>query len=177
MPAQFAVCQFICKAVRDTYELKVSFEQPEALKSVERYTILRAVDELWQEHLYAMDTLRESIGLRQYGQRDPLIEYKTEGFKVFDELMVNIKTEICRNIFRSASSMMAFDNFIRNMPQRTVHQSADAFAQGQETPVTGVTPAAAAGAQAKKASDMVSEASSAVTAKLPVRSGPKVGRK
>ncbi|HEY3856588.1 MAG TPA: preprotein translocase subunit SecA [Verrucomicrobiae bacterium] len=174
--AQFAVCQFICKAVRDTYELKISFEQPEALKSVERYTILRAVDELWQEHLYAMDTLRESIGLRQYGQRDPLIEYKTEGFKVFDELMVNIKTEICRNIFRSASSMMAFDNFIRNMPQRTVHQSADAFSSGETTPVSGVTPAAAPGAPGKKASDMVSEASAAVSKAKPVRSGPKVGR-
>ncbi|HEX3989511.1 MAG TPA: SEC-C metal-binding domain-containing protein, partial [Verrucomicrobiae bacterium] len=173
---QFAVCQFICKAVRDTYLLKISFEQPEALKAVERYTILRAIDELWQEHLYAMDTLRESIGLRQYGQRDPLIEYKTEGFKVFDELMVNIKTEICRNIFRSASSMMAFDNFIRNMPQRTVHQSADAFGSGETTPVSSVTPAAAPGAQAKKASDMVSEASAAVAKAKPVRSGPKVGR-
>ena len=120
---QFAVCRFICKEVRQAYELKISFEQPEALKSVERYTILRAVDELWQEHLYGMDTLRESIGLRAYGQRDPLIEYKAEAFKVFEELMVNIKTEICHNIFRSASSMMAFDSFIRNVPQSTIHQS------------------------------------------------------
>jgi preprotein translocase subunit SecA len=174
---QFAVCQFICKAVRDTYELKISFEQPEALKSVERYTILRAVDELWQDHLYAMDSLRESIGLRQYGQRDPLIEYKTEGFRVFDELMVNIKTEICRNIFRSASSMMAFDNFIRNMPQRTVHQSADAFGAAPIAAPVGAAPAAPPG---KKASDMVSEANEAVAkakAKAkPVRTGPKVGR-
>jgi preprotein translocase subunit SecA len=174
---QFAVCQFICKAVRDTYELKISFEQPEALKSVERYTILRAVDELWQDHLYAMDSLRESIGLRQYGQRDPLIEYKTEGFRVFDELMVNIKTEICRNIFRSASSMMAFDNFIRNMPQRTVHQSADAFGAAPTAAPVGAAPAAPPG---KKASDMVSEANEAVAkakAKAkPVRTGPKVGR-
>jgi preprotein translocase subunit SecA len=173
--AQFAVCQFICKSVRDAYELKISFEQPEALKSVERYTILRAVDELWQEHLYAMDTLRESIGLRQYGQRDPLIEYKAEGFKVFEELMVNIKTEICRNIFRSASSMMAFDNFIRNMPQRTVHQSADAFGTGTITASSGA-PAQTAAATNKKASDMVSEATEAVSKAKPVRTGPKVGR-
>jgi len=172
---QFAVCQFICKAIREAYELKISFEQPEALKSVERYTILRAVDELWQDHLYAMDSLRESIGLRQYGQRDPLIEYKTEGFKVFDELMVNIKTEICRNIFRSASSMLAFDNFIRNMPQRTVHQSADAFGAATSTASSGAPPSAPPG---KKASDMVTEATEAVArAKAkPVRSGPKVGR-
>ncbi|HEX4119492.1 MAG TPA: preprotein translocase subunit SecA [Verrucomicrobiae bacterium] len=173
---QFAVCQFICKAVRDAYELKVSFEQPDALKSVERYTILRAIDELWQEHLYAMDTLRESIGLRQYGQRDPLIEYQAEGYKVFEELMVNIKTEICRNIFRSASSMMAFDNFIRNMPQRTVHQSVNTFGGGGTVTASSGGPEAAAAAS-KKASDMVSQATEAVSkAKQPVRSGLKVGR-
>ncbi|HUD82776.1 MAG TPA: preprotein translocase subunit SecA, partial [Candidatus Saccharimonadales bacterium] len=173
--AQFAVCQFICKAVREAYELKISFEQPEALKSVERYTILRAVDELWQDHLYAMDTLRESIGLRQYGQRDPLIEYKAEGFKVFEELMVNIKTEICRNIFRSASSMMAFDNFIRNMPQRTVHQSVDTFGASTTTASSAAPAPAASG---KKASDMVTEATAAaaVAKAKPVRAGPKVGR-
>ena len=45
---------------------------------VERYTILSAIDKLWQEHLYEMDSLRYSIGLRGYGQRDPLIEYKAE---------------------------------------------------------------------------------------------------
>ena len=167
---QLAVCQFICKAIRSAYDLKISFEQPEALKAVERYTILRAVDELWQEHLYGMDTLRESIGLRAYGQRDPLIEYKAEAFKVFEDLMVNIKTEICHNIFRSASSMMAFDKFIRAAPQRTIHQAAEAFG--------GTTTASAAPAQpdGKRPSDMVTEATEAAAKARPVRSGPKVGR-
>ena len=116
---------FISDSVRKAYELKISFENPEALKEVERYTILSAIDKLWQEHLYEMDSLRYSIGLRAHGQRDPLIEYKAEAFKIFDELMVNIKTEICHNIFRSASSLMAFENFLRNMPQQTtpsIHQ-------------------------------------------------------
>src|ERR1051326_7122585 len=123
-PAQFAVCNFISDAVRKAYELKVSFENPEALRAIERYTILSAIDKLWQEHLYHMDSLRNSIGLRAYGQRDPLIEYKAEAFKMFGDLMVNIKSEICHNIFRSASSLMAFDQFIRNMPKHTEHQSA-----------------------------------------------------
>jgi preprotein translocase subunit SecA len=86
---------------------------------VERFTILSAIDKLWQEHLYEMDSLRYSIGLRAHGQRDPLLEYKAEAFKIFDELMVNVKTEICHNIFRSASSMMAFENFLRNVPTTT----------------------------------------------------------
>jgi hypothetical protein len=128
-PAQFAVCQFISEKVRHAYELKISFEQAESLEAVERYTILSAIDRLWQEHLYGMDSLRNSIGLRAYGQRDPLIEYKAEAFKVFEDLMVNIKTEICHNIFRSASSLMAFERFIHNLPQRTVHQSTSAFGQ------------------------------------------------
>ena len=62
--AQFAVCNFISDSVRKAYEIKISFENPDALKEVERYTILSAIDKLWQEHLYEMDSLRYSIGLR-----------------------------------------------------------------------------------------------------------------
>ena len=166
--AQFAVCQFISDKVRESYELKISFENPEQLKTVERYTILSAIDRLWQEHLYGMDSLRTSIGLRAYGQRDPLIEYKAEAFKVFDELMVNIKTEICHNIFRSASSLMAFEQFLRKLPQKTVHQETTAFGgttSGGESPPAN-----------KKGSEMVSEAMAATEKAKPVRSGPKVGR-
>ena len=148
-PAQFAVCNFISDSIRKAYDLKISFENPDALKEVERFTILSAIDKLWQEHLYEMDSLRYSIGLRAHGQRDPLVEYKAEAFKIFDELMVNVKTEICHNIFRSASSMMAFENFLQNVPQQTLHQTASAFG--------GTTTASSGGAQ-PKASDVVSEA-------------------
>ena len=136
-PAQFAVCNFISDNIRKAYELKISFEDPEKLATVERYTILSAIDKLWQEHLYEMDSLRYSIGLRGYGQRDPLIEYKAEAYKIFDELMVNVKTEICHNVFRSASSMMAFENFLRNVPQQTLHQSTSAFGGGTATASSG----------------------------------------
>ena len=167
--AQFAVCNFISDAVRKAYDIKISFENPDALKEVERFTILSAIDRLWQEHLYEMDSLRYSIGLRGYGQRDPLIEYKAEAFKIFDELMINVKTEICHNIFRSASSMLAFENFLKNVPQQTLHQAASAFGGGTSTASSG-------GAQAR-ASDVVSEAAAAVAEKAkPVRTGPKVGR-
>ena len=171
-PAQFAVCNFISDSVRKAYELKISFENPDALKDVERYTILSAIDKLWQEHLYEMDSLRNSIGLRAYGQRDPLIEYKAEAYKMFEELMVNIKTEICHNIFRSASSLMAFENFLRNVPQRTVHQATSAFGGAA---AAGSAPAAPGGGPAT-GSDIVSEAAAAVEKAKPVRSGPKVGR-
>jgi preprotein translocase subunit SecA len=163
--AQFAVCTFLSDSIRKAYDLKISFENPAALKEVERFTILSAIDKLWQEHLYEMDSLRYSIGLRAHGQRDPLIEYKAEAFKIFDELMVNVKTEICHNIFRSASSMLAFENFLKNVPRQTLHQNTSAFGGGAPAP--------------GKASDVVSEAAAAAEAQAkakPVRTGPKVGR-
>ena len=166
--AQFAVCNFINDAIRNAYTIKVANDEPEKLATVERYTILHAIDKLWQEHLYEMDSLRHSIGLRAHGQRDPLLEYKAEAFKIFDELMVNVKTEICHNVFRSASSLMAFENFLRNVPQQTLHTPApSAFSQPP------------AGDPNKKASDVVSEAAAAVESQAkakPVRTGPKVGR-
>jgi preprotein translocase subunit SecA len=179
-PAQFAVAQHVAKAVRDLYDLKVSFENPDQLRSIERYTILSAIDRLWQEHLYHMDSLRNSIGLRAYGQRDPLIEYKVEAFKMFDELMVNIKSEICRNIFLSASSLMAFEQFFRNLPNRAVHAEAAAFAPpkaaGRAT-ARGAATAVPAGPDGRPASDMVTEATEELSrARAPVRAAPKVGR-
>jgi preprotein translocase subunit SecA len=158
--AQFSALNFLSRSVREAYELKISFEKADALANIERYTILDAIDRLWQEHLYGMDSLRNSIGLRAYGQRDPLIEYKAEAFKLFDELMVNIKTEICHNIFRSASSLMAFEQFLHNLPQATVHQSAAPFQD----------PAPGGGA------DLVSEANEALTKARPARATPRVGR-
>ena len=172
-PSQFAVCNFISDSVRKSYDIKISFENPEALKEVERYTILSAIDKLWQEHLYEMDSLRYSIGLRAHGQRDPLIEYKAEAFKIFEELMVNIKTEICHNIFRSASSLMAFENFLRSVPQQTTHQSASAF---RTTTTTGTSPPPQAARGPSRGSDIVSEAAAAVEKAKPIRVGPKVGR-
>jgi len=175
--AQFAVCTFISENVRKAYELKVSFENPDALKEIERWSILTAIDRLWQEHLYEMDSLRYSIGLRSYGQRDPLIEYKAEAYKIFDELMVNIKTEICHNIFRSASSLMAFENFFRSVPRQTTHQSASAFdAAASGTPETAGAPASRGGPARKRDSDMVTEAAAAMEKARPVHAGPKVGR-
>jgi preprotein translocase subunit SecA len=161
--AQFAVCNFISDKIRAAYELKISFEEPDKLATVERFTILSAIDKLWQEHLYEMDSLRYSIGLRGYGQRDPLLEYKAEAYKIFDELMVSIKTEICHNIFRSASSLMAFENFLRNIPQQTKHDPTSAFGQPPKP-------------DQSKPSDVVSEAAAAVEKAKPVRTGPKVGR-
>ena len=89
--------------------------------------------------------------------------------------MVNIKTEICHNIFRSASSLMAFENFLRNVPQQTLHQSASAFGGSAPPSPDGAAPPAG-GPGSQRGSDVVSEAAAAVEKARPVRAGPKVGR-
>ena len=88
---------------------------------------------------------------------------------MFDELMVNIKTEICHNIFRSASSMMAFENFLRNVPQQTAASDpTSAFGGGTTTASSGGT-----GSGQRKGSDVVSEAAAAAEAqKKPSQSAP-----
>jgi preprotein translocase subunit SecA len=110
------VRELVLGKIKKAYEAKAANEQPDVLKTIERLIVLNALDRLWQEHLYNMDQLRNGIGLRAYGQRDPLVEYKAEAFAMFDEMMDNVKNEIASNVFRSASSLAAFENFLRALP-------------------------------------------------------------
>ncbi len=109
--------KFLIDKIKDAYQRKSSHEEPTAVKSLERYVILNAIDRLWQEHLYAMDALREGVYLRAYAQKDPLIEYKAEAYEMFVELMANIKNEVLHNLFRSTSNLQAFENFLATLPQ------------------------------------------------------------
>jgi preprotein translocase subunit SecA len=109
--------------VRDAYEIKLKFEDPNALQSLERYTLLGSIDRLWQEHLYAIDSLRHSISLRTIGQKDPLVEYKREAYSMFSELMGRIKLEISSSLFRTSASITAFESFLRNLPQKLIHET------------------------------------------------------
>jgi preprotein translocase subunit SecA len=116
--------QFLIDMIKSSYERKSSHEEPTAVKGLERYIILNAIDRLWQEHLYAMDALREGVYLRGYAQKDPLIEYKTEAYDMFVELMANIKYEVLHNLFRSTSNLQAFENFLASLPQFMMREQA-----------------------------------------------------
>ena len=65
----------------------------ELMARLERYAVLSVLDHKWKEHLREMDDLKEGIGLRAYGQKDPLVEYKGEAFKLFVELLNQIRNE------------------------------------------------------------------------------------
>src|SRR5246500_1773226 len=108
--------QFIIDTIKTAYGQKVQHEESEAVTGLERYILLNAIDRLWQEHLYAMDGLREGIYLRSYGQKDPLVEYKAEAYEMFSQLMGSIKSEVLSNLFRSTTNLMAFEQFLATLP-------------------------------------------------------------
>ncbi|TBR60261.1 preprotein translocase subunit SecA [Westiellopsis prolifica IICB1] len=93
---------FMHEQVRIAYDMKeaqIDQIQPGLMRQAERFFILQRIDTLWREHLQQMDALRESVGLRGYGQKDPLIEYKTEGYELFLDMMTNIRRDVVYSLF------------------------------------------------------------------------------
>ena len=87
-------------AAVDTYDKKVEEVGTDLMPLVERDVMLRTIDWQWMEYLTQMEHFREGIGLRAYGQRDPLVEYKNEAFEMFNELRERIQASIVARIFR-----------------------------------------------------------------------------
>jgi preprotein translocase subunit SecA len=110
--------EFLVRKVKETYEARVSSLPPEVLDQEERRMVLVAIDKQWQAHLYNMDALREGVGLRAQGQKDPLVEYKNEAYNLFVSLMDSIKQEALQNLFRSAANLEAFLRQLHEAPQR-----------------------------------------------------------
>ncbi len=83
------------------YESKeAEFPEPEAIREIERVILLKVIDRKWMDHIDDMDQLRQGAGLQAYGQKDPLVEYKLNGYEMFDEMTQNIKEETVRLLFR-----------------------------------------------------------------------------
>ena len=93
---------FLQEQLRNAYDIKegqVEQQRPGLMREAERFFILQQIDTLWREHLQAMDALRESVGLRGYGQKDPLIEYKNEGYDMFLDMMTNMRRNVIYSMF------------------------------------------------------------------------------
>ncbi len=93
---------FLQEQLRNAYDLKegqIEQQRPGLMREAERFFILQQIDTLWREHLQAMDALRESVGLRGYGQKDPLIEYKNEGYDMFLDMMTNMRRNVIYSMF------------------------------------------------------------------------------
>ena len=95
-----ALHQNLADQARGFYELKEKDVTTEVMRGIEKVIMLQIVDNQWKDHLLAMDHLKEGIGLRGYGQRDPLVEYKREAYDMFADLTDRIGTEILTRLFR-----------------------------------------------------------------------------
>ena len=91
----------ILSNIREAYTSRESLEEKEALVGLERFVVIRSLDRRWQDHLTEMEDLRRAVNLRGFGQKDALNVYKSEAYRFFEELMSNVRTEICQTIFRS----------------------------------------------------------------------------
>jgi len=91
---------FFANLAKDMYETREKQMTPEVMRQIEQWVSLSVIDNLWMDHLDAIDDLREGIGLRGYGQRDPLVEYKNEAFNMFERLIAAIDSEIVHRIYK-----------------------------------------------------------------------------
>ncbi len=154
-------------AERAYRERETEFTPPVA-RELERHLYLYTLDERWREHLHELDNLKGGIGLRAYGQRDPLIEYKKEAFGLFETMMNETREEFVSRFFRVQLQPAAAREVIREAPpppRRMVAQHAEAQAFG------GAPAAASSGGAASAPA-----ASPAPAQQAPVRQGPRVGR-
>ncbi|MGF1494357.1 MAG: preprotein translocase subunit SecA [Microcoleaceae cyanobacterium] len=97
------IITFLQEQLRNAYDIKeaqVESLRPGLMREAERFFTLQQIDTLWREHLQQMDALRESVGLRGYGQKDPLIEYKREGYELFLDMMTDIRRNVIYSMFQ-----------------------------------------------------------------------------
>ncbi len=90
----------IIEAAKDFYKRKEEMIGSELMARLERYAVLSVIDDKWKEHLREMDDLKEGIGLRAYGQKDPLLEYKAEAYRLFVQLLDTIRNEVVSFCFK-----------------------------------------------------------------------------
>ena len=104
-------------------DMKSDMVGEEIFEQFQKFVIFRTIDQKWKEHLHSMDQLREGINLRAYGQKNPLVEYKQEGYQMFTDMMIDTNQETLKRIFRSNISAPD-DSQIRKAP-RNVNLSHD----------------------------------------------------
>ncbi|MBS1517328.1 MAG: preprotein translocase subunit SecA [Bacteroidetes bacterium] len=123
--------ELILKEARAYYNRKEEKYGAELMGKIERFATLSIIDEKWKDHLREMDDLKEGINFRAYGQKDPLLEYKTDGFKLFVEMLDSLSDEIIKFIFKFTAQAPEQAQNVRTPVQsnpsrlRTYHESTE----------------------------------------------------
>ena len=92
------------------YELQEPFAPHNIVRQLEKDVLLKVVDSKWIDHLHNIDMLRDGIGLRAYGQKDPLIEYKKEAYDMFNNMMYEIQSDTVKHLFRTKFGVQVVNN-------------------------------------------------------------------
>ena len=151
------VQNLLYEKIKASYDSKESMAG-EAMRHLERMVLLQIIDTKWKDHLRAMDELREGIGLRAYGQRDPLIEYQREAFLMFGQMVDSIKQEAVDVIFKiQAVHTEKFKSVFGSAKQEFLHPERLGFTKPIEV-------------------DSEEDIQKPTTKQAPAKSGPKVGR-
>jgi preprotein translocase subunit SecA len=159
------IVAYIVAEVKRVYHLRTDGLAPQNVVELERMILLNSIDRLWQEHLYALDGLREGINLRSIGQKDPLIEFKMEAFTIFTGLMKNINQEVLGNLFRGVAQLQAFENHLSELASQQQAQAGD---QGHDAAPSAL-PVRARAAQPEQEAAPEPEQPSGPRVMLPVR--------
>jgi preprotein translocase subunit SecA len=125
------------KKTEEAYERHERKVGSDSMRTLERHIVLDSIDSLWKDHLLNMDHLKEGIGLRAYGQKDPLIEYKREGYEFFARMMASIKEQVIPLIMRienveaekeAPEDVLQFKNFREMRPDFEIPMQGDGSA-------------------------------------------------
>ncbi|MCK6683277.1 MAG: preprotein translocase subunit SecA [Thermoanaerobaculia bacterium] len=122
------------EAIRVFYAAKVARLGPEPMADYERFFMLQTVDIMWKDHLLALDHLKEGIGLRGYGQRDPLVEYKKESFQLFESMKEAIEEQMLQYLFRFEIAQMRAEVAAEREEEKPERAGAPQGEGEQETP-------------------------------------------
>ncbi|HLU99684.1 MAG TPA: SEC-C metal-binding domain-containing protein, partial [Acidobacteriota bacterium] len=161
---------FLLSRIRAKYEAKEKEVTPQMMRWFERVIMLQILDQQWKDHLLALDHLKEGIGLRGYGQRDPKIEYKRESFTLFEELHHRVREEIVRMLYLLRPATRAEEDEILTARGRQTRQQDMQYSGGE------AAEPAFAGAQARPQQRLEARGGGDAAVKTIVNTGPKVGR-
>ena len=163
----------IIKGATEFYKRKEEKLGSELMASIEKMVVLQVIDEKWKDHLREMDDLKEGIHLRAYGQKDPIVEYKTEAFRMFIELLEQLNTEILTTVFRlypAPTQQLPIRGPQRPQQMRLTHDaSAGMGFHGNREPIPG-------GAGQEAAGGRQGGPSGPPAKPQPVQVGEKIGR-
>lgn len=154
---------YIMKLVNEAYSRKEEKYGVDLIAQIERFAVLTVIDEKWKEHLREMDDLKEGINFRAYGQKDPLIEYKKDGFGLFVQMLEDISKDVINFVFKFTTQEQKVEAPVQRqrMPQRMTTIKASAEGAGMR-----MTP--------EQSDSMQNQPGD--TKKMPIKVGPKTGR-